>query len=136
MKRYILDSGIVTDLVNRRNGVELKAADAVQRGDRLGVGTPVLGELLAGLMHSSSREKNVERLERALSRLRIWPFDESAARHYATVAANLRSAGIAIQQIDMQTAAIAFALGDCVVVTKDSDFADVEGLATENWANS
>jgi tRNA(fMet)-specific endonuclease VapC len=136
MKRYVLDSGIVTDLVNRRNGVDLKAAEAFQRGDRLGVGTFVLGELLAGLMHSSSREKNTERLERALSRLAIWAFDESAARHYALVAANLRKVGIAIQQIDMQIAAIAFALGNCVVVTKDSDFDDVEGLETENWAVS
>jgi tRNA(fMet)-specific endonuclease VapC len=134
LTRYILDSGIVTDFANRRNGVDVKAAEAVQRGDRVGIGTPVLGELLAGLMQSSSRQKNTARLERAISRLRIWPFDEVAARQYAGVAAGLRGKGIAIQQIDMQIAAIAFGLGSCVVVSKDSDFDDIDGLVTENWA--
>lgn len=134
MKRFILDSGIVTDLVNRRHGVDKKAAAALKRGDRLGVGTPVLGELLAGLKRSSSFEKNLPRLERALSRLTLWVYDDAAAREYASITADLRSRGIVIQQIDMQTAAIAFALGKCVVVSKDLDFTTISGLAVENWA--
>lgn len=135
MKRFILDSGIVNDLVNRRNQVDKKAADALKRGDRLGVGTPVLGELLAGLQRSSSLAKNLPRLERALSRLTLWVYDEAAARKYALIAADLRKRGIVIQQIDMQTAAIAFALGNCVVASKDMDFTAIPGLAVENWAN-
>ena len=133
MKRYILDSGIVTDLINRRNGVDQKAEEALKQGDRLGLGTPVLGELLAGLENSASRDKNVARLERMLSRLTLWPYDESAAREYGKVAGDLRRRGIAIQQIDMQIAGLAFAL-NLVVVSKDSDFLDISGLKVENWA--
>ena len=136
MKRFMLDSGIVTDLVNRRKGVDKEAAAAMKRGDRIGIGTPVLGELLAGLKNSSSYEKNLPRLERALSRLTLWVYAEAAAREYATIAADLRSRGIVIQQIDMQTAAIAIALGNCVVVSKDADFAFISGLEVENWASS
>lgn len=134
MKRYILDSGIVTDLINRRNGVDEKATKAFKHGGRLGVGTPVLGELLAGLHNSSSRKKNLPRLERALANLALWPFDEGAARQYGEIAGDLRRRGIAIQQIDMQIAAIAFALGKCVVVSKDEDFREIKGLTVENWA--
>lgn len=134
MKRYILDSGILTDLINHRNGVDEKAAKAVMRGARLGVGTPVLGEFLAGLHNSSSRKKNLLLFERALARLALWPFDELAARQYGDIAGDLRRRGVFIQQIDMQIAAIAFALGKCVVVSKDADFREIKGLAVENWA--
>jgi tRNA(fMet)-specific endonuclease VapC len=134
VKRYILDSGIVSDLVDRRNGVDLRAAEAFRQGGRLGIGTPVLGELLAGLYNSSSRAKNIQKLERSMARLVLWPYDEAAAREYERVAGELRRRGIAIQQIDMQIAAIAIALGNAVVVTKDSDFAAIAGLEVENWA--
>jgi tRNA(fMet)-specific endonuclease VapC len=134
LKRYILDSGIVNDMINRRHGVDVKATEARKKGHRLGVGTPVVGELLAGLENSASRDKNLARLERMLSRVTLWSYDEASARQYAKIAGDLRSRGIAIQQIDMQVAAIAFALGACVVVSKDSDFNDITGLAVENWA--
>jgi hypothetical protein len=55
---------------------------------------------------------------RLLSRLTIWSFDDLAAREYAKIASDLRRRGIAIQQIDMQTAALAFALGSCVVLSR------------------
>ena len=38
MKRYLLDTGIASDYVNRRSGVYERACDAVARGDRIGVG--------------------------------------------------------------------------------------------------
>jgi predicted nucleic acid-binding protein len=130
----MLDSGIITDLINRRNGVDLRAAHAFEQGHRLGVGTPVIGEFMAGLERSSSRQLNVARFERLLSRLTIWAYDEVAAREYAKIASDLRRRGIPIQQIDMQTAALAFALKNCVVVSKDLDFEHISGLDVENWA--
>ena len=39
-----------------------------------------------------------------------------------------------MQQIDIQIAAIALTLGNCTVVTTDSDLTVVPGLRTENWA--
>jgi predicted nucleic acid-binding protein len=132
--RYILDSGIITDLINRRKGVDAKASEVVKNGHRLGIGTSVIGEFLAGLEASSNRDRNIDRFERLLSRLRVWPYDEAAARAYAKIASDLRRRGIAIQQIDMQTAAVAFALGNCIVVSEDGDFKAITGLTVENWA--
>jgi tRNA(fMet)-specific endonuclease VapC len=39
-----------------------------------------------------------------------------------------------MQLVDMQVAAIARSLGNCTVVSTDSDLADVPGLVVEDWA--
>ena len=41
-----------------------------------------------------------------------------------------------MQIVDIQLAAIALTLGDCTVVTTDSDLSAVPGLHTENWATN
>jgi tRNA(fMet)-specific endonuclease VapC len=65
----------------------------------------------------------------------LWPFDAAAAEQYGRVFANLRRIGRPMQQIDMQIAAMAFALGKTTVVSTDSDLAAVPGLDVENWLN-
>jgi tRNA(fMet)-specific endonuclease VapC len=47
--------------------------------------------------------------------------------------AELRRIGRPMQQIDIMIGAIAFSLGQCVVVTADADLATVPGLTVENW---
>ena len=37
-----------------------------------------------------------------------------------------------MQQIDIQIAAVALTLGNCMVVTKDGDFAAIPGLVLED----
>ena len=39
-----------------------------------------------------------------------------------------------MQVPDLQIAAIALTLGDCVVVSKDSDLRAVPGLTVEDWS--
>jgi tRNA(fMet)-specific endonuclease VapC len=39
-----------------------------------------------------------------------------------------------MQQVDIMIAAIAKSLGNCTVVTADSDFHAVPGLMVENWS--
>ena len=74
-------------------------------------------------------------LRHALARLRIWPFDIKAAEEYGRIFATLRRKGTMIQQVDIQIAAIALSLGNCTVVTTDSDLSVVPGLSVENWAS-
>ncbi len=49
MRRYLLDSGIASDFIHRRNGVESRVGDAALRGHIVGICVPVLGELWAGV---------------------------------------------------------------------------------------
>ncbi len=39
-----------------------------------------------------------------------------------------------MQQIDIQIAAIALTIGNCVVVSKDSDLKAIPGLDVEDWS--
>ena len=46
----------------------------------------------------------------------------------------LKRIGRPMQQVDVQIAAIAFALGNCTVVSGDSDLKAIPGLHVEDWA--
>jgi tRNA(fMet)-specific endonuclease VapC len=83
---------------------------------------------------SDTREKNMQRLHAGLRKIVCWPFDLAAAETYGVLYAALKRQGRLIQQVDLQSAAIALNLG-CTMVTKDSDFEIVPGLAVENWAS-
>lgn len=134
MKRYLLDTGTAGDFLARRKGVDVRVREAGVRGARVGTCYPVLGELYAGVELSASREKNLALLQRSLGRLVIWPFETNAAEIYGRLFAELRRMGRPMQQIDIQIAAIAMALGNCTVVSADSDLAAVPGLVVENWS--
>lgn len=134
MKRYLLDTGIASDYVNRRHGVVERATEAVMNGCRVGIGVPVLAELWSGIELSATRDENATRLRRRLLDLVVWPFDAAAAEEYGRLFAHLRRIGRPMQQIDMQIAAIALTLGNCTVVTKDSDFRAIPGLDVGDWS--
>jgi tRNA(fMet)-specific endonuclease VapC len=135
MRRYLLDTGIAQDFINSRHGVRERVDEERHQGHRIGICVPVLGELWAGIEGSSSRERNEIKLRRALSRLVVWPYTNEAAAAFGRIFAELRRIGRPMQQIDIQTAAIAFSLGNCTVVSADSDLAAVPGLTVENWAS-
>ncbi len=134
MSRYLLDTGIAQDFINNRNGVREKADLVRHQGNRIGICTPVLGELWSGIEGSISRERNLRLLHKSLSRLIVWPSTNEAAEQFGRIFAQLRRIGRPMQQIDIMIAAVAFSLGDCTVVSDDSDLSAVPGLAVDNWA--
>jgi tRNA(fMet)-specific endonuclease VapC len=133
MKRYLLDTGPAQDFNNNRSGVRERVDSERRRGNRIGICTPVLGELWAGLEGSATRDRNIHRLRYGLSRLILWHYDERAAEEFGRIFAELRRMGRPMQQIDMQIAAIAATLGDCTVVSGDADLSAIPGLRVENW---
>jgi tRNA(fMet)-specific endonuclease VapC len=135
MTRYLLDTNMVSDFIHRRQGVDVQVRDAMARGAIIGTCMPVLAELFYGVELSASREINRPRLVRGLNKIRCWPFDRNAAEEYGRIAAQLRRIGRDMQQIDIMIAAVAFSLGNCTVVSVDSDLAAVPGLRVENWTS-
>jgi tRNA(fMet)-specific endonuclease VapC len=134
VKRYLLDTGIAGDFINRRHGVFERAREEVATGNKIGIGIPVLGELWYGVENSATRERNVTLLRRTLPNWKIWPFTEAAAEEFGRLLAELQRLGRPIGRIDVQIAAIALTLGNTTVVSKDSDLSAVPGLKVENWA--
>jgi tRNA(fMet)-specific endonuclease VapC len=136
MTRFLLDSGIAGDYIDRRNGVHDRARTETQKGNRVGTAVPILAELVSGIERSQSRDRNLRALRLALNALKLWPFDEAAAFEYGRLHAELHRIGRPMQVIDIMIAAVALAMGNTVVVTKDSDLAAVPGLTVENWAET
>jgi tRNA(fMet)-specific endonuclease VapC len=94
----------------------------------------VIGELWFGVERSVTRGLNRERLLRGLARIPKRPSEDEAAQHFGQIRHELRRSGRVMSVVDMQLAAIAFALGNCTVVTKDGDLSAVPELQVENWA--
>jgi tRNA(fMet)-specific endonuclease VapC len=134
LRKFILDTGIASDYINRRRGVYQKARQEKSIGSRIGIGTPILGELWAGIHGSASKDRNEKLLRRSLEDLVIWPYEKKAAEEFGRLFAELRRVGRPMQQIDIQIAAIALSLGNCTVVTKDSDFRTIPGLNVVDWS--
>jgi tRNA(fMet)-specific endonuclease VapC len=134
MSRFLLDTGTASDYANRRHGVFERARQETTRGNKIGIAIPVLAELHYGVEFSATRERNRHILRKMLANLTIWPFTEEAAEEYGRLAAELRRIGRPMQQIDIMIAAIARTLGNCVVVSKDSDLVAVPGLGVEDWS--
>jgi tRNA(fMet)-specific endonuclease VapC len=135
MRRFLLDTGIASDFINHRHGIFEHAQHEVTCGNPVGIGISVLAELVYGVEQSVSRDRNMQRLRKALQSWKVWPFDTKAAFEYGRIAAELRRIGRPMQQIDIQIAAIAFVLGNCTVVSGDSDLKAIPGLSVEDWAS-
>ena len=134
-RRYLLDSGPAFDFLFKRRGVDVRVAEVRRKGAKVGICIPVLGEIVGGLEASGSRDASWATARPRLAKLICWPYEKAAAFEYGSIYAELKKRGRVIQQIDMQIAAIAFTLGDCSVVSSDTDLMSVPGLNLENWTS-
>ncbi|HYV38712.1 MAG TPA: type II toxin-antitoxin system VapC family toxin [Gemmataceae bacterium] len=134
MRRFLLDTNIAGDYIFKRHRVYERAREEISRGNRIGICIPVVGELYYGVEYSATRDRNANRLRQILPDFMIWPYDLDAAKEFGRVRANLRRAGRPMQEVDIQTAAIALTLGRTTIVTADTDFQAIPGLTLENWA--
>jgi len=75
----------------------------------------------------------MKRLMACLGLLKTWPFDRNAAFEYGRLYAELARLGRPIGEMDMMIAATARTLGNCTVVSTDSDMRAVPGLHVEDW---
>jgi len=91
--RYLLDTGIAQEFIGRNAKVVQRMDGARRAGNRIGICTPVLGELWSGVEGSISRDRNLHRLRLALSRLVIWPYTNEAAEQFGRVFANFAASG-------------------------------------------
>ena len=132
-RKYLLDTNALGDLIFKHRGCS-RATEVRAAGGRIGTCAPVLGELLFGIEQSATREKNLVAVNRGLSALTMWGYDHDAAAEFGRLQAELRRRGRPMQVIDIQLAAVALALGNCTVVSSDSDLLAMPGLSVENWA--
>ncbi|MDR3508921.1 MAG: type II toxin-antitoxin system VapC family toxin [Caulobacteraceae bacterium] len=131
MRRFLLDTNILSDLV--RNPQGRIAAGIAKVGDKaICTSIIVAAELRFGAAKKGSERLTIQ-LKRILSAIDIQPFDAPADAAYARLRTQLEAAGSPIGGNDMLIAAQALAT-DCIVVTdNEREFARVSGLSVENW---
>jgi tRNA(fMet)-specific endonuclease VapC len=127
--RYLLDTNIVIALLNGDAGVLFHLDGASE----VFVPAVVIGELFFGAAKSSRATENLDRLDEFVTGRAIINCDLSVAREYGRVKWRLKVKGRPIPENDVWIAAAALHHG-LTLVTRDTHFAEVEGLRTVDWA--
>lgn len=131
---FLLDTNAVSDLV-REHPAALARLAGLGAADVLSVCTIVRGELLFGIERLPQGKRRNELYQKVLSVLATLPchaIPGPAADEYARVKAASLSRGLSLDENDLWVAATALILG-ATVVTRDRDYAAVDGLATVDW---
>jgi tRNA(fMet)-specific endonuclease VapC len=116
-------------------GARSRLAEELASGERIGIPTVVLFELIYGYEKSAQRERNEAAL-RSLLTLDIepLPFELADAELAAAIRAQLERAGAPIGQYDLLIAAQARRHGATLVTANQREFAPVPGLDVVDWA--
>ena len=131
---YLLDTNHLSAYLDDREGLSVRIDSAIRSGRRFGVCLPTFCEYRAGIRVSRYRQRNMKRLERALTVFRVWPMDDTTIDRYAELYGELRARGRMLAQFDLLIAAIA-RRRKLVLLTADADFDVVEGLRIRSWLN-
>ncbi|MCK1699924.1 PIN domain-containing protein [Bradyrhizobium sp. 146] len=134
MTRYLLDTNIISNVVNPQPSESLLAWMVAQHDEHLFITSLTLAEIRRGILEKPNGKRRAAldawfsgpEGPQALFAGRILPFDEKAGLIWAGLMAEARAAGRPRSGLDMIIAAVADA-NDCVVVTdNEKDFAGVQ----------
>ncbi|BDU72068.1 type II toxin-antitoxin system VapC family toxin [Mesoterricola silvestris] len=128
--KYILDTDTCIFALKRRPGVLQRLLR--ESPDDVAVSAMTEAELTFGALKSAAPERALPQVASFLEPLVVLPFDGVAARKHAGIRFAVPSSPIG--ERDMVTAAIAVASGLVLVTHNTREFARVEGLALEDWA--
>lgn len=130
--RYLLDTNIVSHIMQGRDAALLTRLSAVPVGDVV-ISSVTLGELEYGLHRKGQPPKLRNALTQVLLRMDVLPWDEAVARCYGELCATLEAKGINLSDLDMMIAAHAKAT-DSTLVSRDRAFGQMgDGVRVEVW---
>lgn len=136
----VLDTNVVSELMAPKASPAVLAWISKQRfADTLCISAVTVGEILYGieiLPHGKRPDSLLQEAEAMFQEdfgARVLPFDDSAARLYAQVAAARRVRGRPISHSDAQIAAIARAHGAALATRNTSDFEGCGVLLINPW---
>ena len=112
---------------------QLDLRDHVAPGEELVITAISVAELMHGAQRSAHREDNLARLEVLLAALTVLPFDESAARRFGALKADLETRGESLDDLDLQIASIALENNLPLLTNNTNHFKRIRGLQLQNW---
>lgn len=130
--RYLLDTNIVSHIMQGRDSVLLQRLASLRVGDAV-ISSVTLAELEYGLHRRNQPPKLRNALTQVLLRMDVLAWDETVARCYGELCATLESRGINLSDLDMMIAAHAKA-SSLTLVSRDRAFAQIAPeVVVEVW---
>ncbi|WP_375408159.1 type II toxin-antitoxin system VapC family toxin [uncultured Methylobacterium sp.] len=132
MRRYLLDTNIVSHLNTDRGESRVLARIAEVGEDRVCTSIIVAAEIRYGVaMKGSARLRDAA--DRVLTRLAILPVEMPVDDSHGTVRSDRERRGLMIGPNDLLIASQCLSLGLILVTNNTREFARVAGLAVEDW---
>ena len=132
LRRFMLDTNIVSHIMQGRDEALLQRLSAVPVGDVV-MSSVTLAELEYGLQRKGNPPRLKNAMEQVLLRVDVLPWDEPVARCYGELCASLEAKGINLGGMDMMIAAHAVTVG-ATLVSRDKAFAQAaQRLRVEVW---
>lgn len=130
--KYLIDTNICIYIMNERPVEVIKKFKQFELGE-IGISTITVSELQYGVVKSTYREKNQQRLEEFIAPLEILTYDEMAERAYGDIRFQLEKYGQPIGPLDLLIAAHALSQDLILITNNDMEFKRIENLKVENW---
>jgi len=131
--RYLLDTNICIYIAKRKPSGVLARLQQLRLGD-IGMSVVTYLELVCGAWRSEQVETNLARLEQLRHLIPVQSLGADVGRYYGRLRAELERKGVPIGAYDLMIAAHALSLGLTLVTNNVREFARVDGLRLDNWA--
>lgn len=131
---FLLDTNAFSDLMREHPKIDTYLS-SISSAERVVICSVVRGEIRYGIerLPEGKRRQELEiKAAKFFSILPCEPVSEVAGDHYARVKLTCQRKGLVLDENDLWIAATALAL-DAVLVTRDTDFHQVDALKVEDW---
>lgn len=129
---YLLDTNVCIVYLNRPVSGVRRRLTTLSLQD-VAVCSVVKAELFYGAIRSNNRARTLALQEAFLNNFVSLPFDDTSARIFGIIRAELAASGTPIGPYDLQIAAIAIANNLILVTHNTREFGRVNGLQLEDW---
>lgn len=130
MTVWMLDTNAVSNLIRDRL---TKAPPLKSPPDDICISAISEAEVLFGVRRRPEARSLNALILGFIDGIAVLPFDREVAQRYGSLRADMQRMGKSLTEIDMLIAAHALSIG-ATLVTSDTAFRQVPGLAVEDWA--
>lgn len=131
---FLLDTNAFSDLMRENPRTDAHLA-SVAPTDRVVICSVVRGEIRYGIERLPQGKRRQELEAKAAKLFTVLPCEpvpEAAGDYYARVKLTRQQKGLALDENDLWIAATALTLG-AVLISRDSDFQQIDGLTINDW---
>ncbi|MDR1031108.1 MAG: PIN domain-containing protein [Treponema sp.] len=131
MKRYALDSNIVSYILRKDTQVTNRLQEEINKGNRVIIPPTVYYEITRGLTYINATAKI--KIFTALCSSGIGALDKTMFDRAVSIYCNFRKKGVVVDDNDILIAAFCQTYNLTLVTNNTKHFAGIHKLLTENW---